>query len=130
MTIVYKVLRYKKHCGLFSAVVNRKPKVKYKEGVWSESPEHLSKIGYHLFAFKALADARAFTFANRPFSKGEIFRIYECKAEGITDKLPPQLFILALECGIIKHFDNGIWPDGTIMVKRLMTVKEVDDNSI
>ena len=93
-----------------------KANVRYKIGKTTKAPRWLREIGYHLFAFGRLKDAKNFT--------GTGCRIYKAEAKKTTRELPPFLNNSSLAEGIEVATYDG-FPIGTIMCEEITLLKRV-----
>lgn len=94
----YKVVKN----NLTSSVVVCEDKVQYKRGEYVKTHPHLYKINHHLFVFNNILSAKLFTGNNE--------RLFECKIRGKLNN---------------KYNFIGYSPDGTVMAKEVMIVKEI-----
>jgi len=123
--IVYKVLRK----GNWSAWASGKAIIRYKVGEWRSAPLWLGKLGYHIFAFDNLYDARRFARsigvkAKSYFELSRSRRIYEAEAEGVITELLPMLDMSRLETGMA-YEEGGFYPPGTVMCEKIKLLKKV-----
>ena len=98
--------------------------VKYEVGKWSLAPQHRQEKGYHLLVFDDLLLANRFVEDQFPEGSSVVFY---CEVREIIKELP-------LMQGIFSYPSLGFhdmtayftWPKGTIMVKKVKLVKEIE----
>jgi len=121
---VYKVMK-RREGRLFSAVVEGRAKVEYKEGTWISPPDWLKNRGYFLTAFESLDSALRFFLIEKTTQKS--LEIWEAEVREWKRVRLPMLDIFWLETGKISYFkDYKGWPNGTIMAKELKILKKID----
>lgn len=118
----YKVVSYESG-EYFSAVIEKKVKVKYQINKTTKPPCKLGNHGYGLLVFKTLRDAKLFVENERRSNKKLI--ILKCKVLKIKNKLPPMLIPYHLERG--KMIEQRVpWPSGSVMAECIIPVREVN----
>ena len=126
---VYKVVRrrFGISSGLYSVIMFNHACVKYEPNKWVEAPEWLQERGYHLTAFEDLKVAEKWTNeilrlnADLPL----FLEIWEAEADGVVEDLPPKCNEFAVDYEKLLP-RLGVWPEGTVMCRRLKLVKKVE----
>ena len=115
---VYKLVRRERD-KLISLFAPGKAKVQYKPHEWTEAPEWLAKNGYYLTAFKDAKDAKVYD------QIGD-YELWEAEAESIVQRLPHYADSVGLFEGKIIPLGTELWPDGTVMAKRICLTKLIE----
>lgn len=121
--IVYKVVRPTNRHGIYkSFIAEGKAKVTYSLNKRAYAPRWLSREGNYLCVFDSLD--MAYDFAIVFFHKKYV--IFECEARTICKKLVSTCSLPRLAYGEINPFCVDDWPKGTVMVKTLVPVREIN----
>lgn len=118
----YKVVRHVLDKGKFSALVSGQVQIEYVPGQISYANKDLLSLGYGIFVFQYLHQAREFVDF---YSGTSILEIWECKTEKFMESYPILLDLNFLYFGIyIENFKYYPKP-GTRMVESLKLIKEI-----
>lgn len=123
MITCYKVVRHVLGKGRFSVRATGKVQIEYIPDNISYAYKDLLSLGYGIFVFQYLHQAREFVDF---YSETSILEIWECEAEEFMDSEPLDLLDLHfLHFGIYVENLQYRHAIGTKMVKSLKLIKEI-----